>query len=42
MDHINGLTFFDGISKLKKDIALRKAKKLGFKYNMETINGKYQ
>ena len=33
MDHINGIAFWDGISKLRFDMAVKKAQKLGFNYS---------
>jgi peptide deformylase len=33
MDHLNGVPFWDGISKLRWDMAVKKAQKLGFDYS---------
>jgi peptide deformylase len=36
-DHLQGITLLSGLSKLKLDMAMKKAKKLGVKYRMEAL-----
>jgi peptide deformylase len=37
-DHLNGVLFWHHVSKLKQALALKKAAKRGFKYNLTTLN----
>jgi peptide deformylase len=36
-DHLNGVLFFDHISKLKLDMAIKKAANLGIHYNLQQL-----